>query len=179
MKFLPVLFLCWLNFTGLSAQTDTIPLSYTWSERTPLLCRSGATVHLRADSIYMVNAPRYRFYRELHDVYLRKSETELSEIILRHYQSNLLRRDSLYDLLFLNNWETELRVTELAEQTRDLQQKLSETLQLSENLLHGSRRQLLLTEETLKKSKRRSRLEKIVLATAGMGIGVLTGFLIL
>jgi hypothetical protein len=171
---------CLLSVLTLSGQTsfstqDTIRADYAWSQQSPTLYTQGTELYIETDSIYAVNAPRYRFYQEMHEAYLQKNATQLSEIILRHYENSLVQRDSIVTLLFINNWETELRVDEISREWRTLQTELMHTLHTSQSLLNSSNRQLELTTETLKKSNRKKRFGKIVIATAGAGIGVLLG----
>lgn len=180
MKLLLLAFVCFLSVLNLSGQAsfstqDTLRSDYAWSQRSPTLYLQGTQIYIETDSIYAVNASRYRFYKEMHEAYLQKNTTPLSEIILRHYENSLVRRDSIVTLLFVNNWETELRVDKISSEWQSLQNKLTQTLQTSQSLLDSSNRQLEFTTETIKKSNRKKRFGKIVIGSAGVGIGILLG----
>ena len=179
-----IVIVCFLSVLNLSGQAsfftqDTLRIDYAWSQQSPTLYTQGTELYIEADSIYAINAPRYRFYQEMHEAYLQKNSTQLSEIILRHYENSLLRQDSIVTLLFVNNWETELRVNKISSEWQSLQNKLTQTLQTSQSLLDSSNRQLEFTTETLKKSNRKKRFGKIVIGAAGVGVGALLGLLFL
>ena len=108
----------------LCGQVDTVTVDFTESFAPPLLFLQGAHLEVQADSAFVMNAPRYRFYRDLHEAYLGKNTIALSELVLQRYDASLIERDSFFSLLFVNNWETELRMTNMESEWRSLQKNL-------------------------------------------------------
>ena len=179
MRKLQALVACLLLSITLCGQTDTVKVDFTESFAPPLLFLSGANLNVQADSVYVMNAPRYQFYRDLHEAYLQKNTIALSDLVLKRYEASLIERDSFFTLLFVNNWETELRMTNMESEWRSLQNNLQQTLTASEILLKNSNQRLITTTQTLKKSNRKSKLEKIIIGSAGIGIGALVGLIFL
>jgi hypothetical protein len=179
MKKLQSLIICLLCGLTLFGQTDTVKVDFTESFASPLLFLHGSNLNVQADSVFVMNAPRYRFYRDLHETYLQKNTIALSELVLDRYEASLIERDSFFTLLFVNNWETELRMTKMENEWRSLQKNLQQTLTTSEILLKSSNQRLVSTTQTLKKSNRKSKLEKILIGSAGIGIGALVGLIFL
>ena len=179
MRKLQALVACLLLSITLCGQADTVKVDFSESFASPLLFLSGANLNVQADSIYVMNAPRYRFYRDLHEAYLQKNTIALSDLVLKRYEASLIERDSFFTLLFVNNWETELRMTNMESEWRSLQNNLQQTLTASEILLKNSNQRLISTTQTLKKSNRKTKLEKIIIGSAGIGIGALVGLIFL
>ena len=179
MRKLAALVACLSLSITLCGQVDTVKVDFSESFASPLLFLHGANLEVQADSVFVMNAPRYRFYRDLHEAYLQKNTLALSELVLQRYETSLIERDSFFTLLFVNNWETELRMTNMESEWRSLQKNLQQTLTVSENLLKNSNQHLSSTTKTVKKSNRKSRFEKILIGSAGIGIGALVGLVFL
>ena len=179
MKKLQGLIIGLLYGLTLFSQTDTVKVDFTESFAPPLLFLQGANLEVQADSVFVMNAPRYRFYRDLHETYLQQNTIALADLILKRYEASLIERDSFFTLLFVNNWETELRMTNMEQEWRNLQKNLQQTLTVSESLLKNSNQRLTSTTQILKKSNRKRNLEKIVIGSAGIGLGALVGLIFL
>lgn len=179
MRKLQALVACLLLSITLCGQTDTVKVDFSESFASPLLFLSGANLEVQTDSVYVMNAPRYRFYQDLHEAYLQQNTIALADLVLSRYEASLIERDSFFTLLFVNNWETELRMTNMESEWRLLQNNLQQTLTASEVLLKNSNQRLITTTQTLKKSNRKTKLEKIIIGSAGIGIGALVGLIFL
>ncbi len=179
MKKWKVLIVCILCTWTMFGQADTVKVDFSESFAPPLLFLQGANLEIQTDSVFVMNAPRYRFYRDLHETYLQQNTVALADLVLKRYEASLIERDSFFTLLFVNNWETELRMSKMEREWRKLQKDLQQTLNVSENLLKNSNQRLLSTTLTMKKSNRKSKLEKIIIGSAGIGIGALVGLIFL
>ena len=49
-----------------SANFKTVPAEYSVSTKAPLLFTKGDTIKVFTDSIYLMNAMRYNFYKNIH-----------------------------------------------------------------------------------------------------------------
>jgi hypothetical protein len=96
---LPVVLLCLVTSVfGQSGSFKIVPLQYGTSTSSPLLFTKGDTLKIETDSVYLVNAIRYSFYRNLHKATLAGMDSVCTKL-LNAYELRLVEHEQAYSKL--------------------------------------------------------------------------------
>ena len=163
-----------LSFSQIQDSTILIiPSSYSLTMSKPMLIKVGSTVKFEADSIYLVNSSRLRFYEEL-----RNTLTTLNfncEPTIELYKSSLNQNALLVNQLMENSESTNLLNLKFINDSQLLLKKNNETLNLSLANLNSAKDNLDLAKSELKKMRTNNIWENILYSLAGIGVGIIIG----
>ena len=169
--------LVFINFVLLSQNnTSTISLvdsSYSTSMEKPLLILSGQTVNFEADSIYLVNKPRFILYEDIRDKLMTLDFD--CEPTVKLYQESLRQNTLLADKLFQNSANTNKLNKKIFNDTQLLLDQNKSTLNQTINNLEAAKENLKLAHKELSKIKTTNFLENILYGVAGIGVGIIVG----
>ena len=163
-----------LSFSQIQDSTILIiPSSYSLTMSKPMFIKVGSTVKFEADSIYLVNSSRLRFYEEL-----RNTLTTLNfncEPTIELYKKSLIQNSLLTQQLLDNSEKTTLENIKLINDSNMLLNKQDETLNLTINNLNSTKEHLELAKAEMSRIKRNNIWENILYSLAGIGVGILVG----
>lgn len=156
----------------------TIPSSYCLSEQRPLLFTIGDTILVECDSIYIMNAKRYAFYKSVHEAMINDDDNVYNKL-LESYELRLKQHQDSYEKLFSNMHQSDKIASDLIESS---QQSLSGTqknvLELQEKL-DMSLKNLEHANAIIKDERRKGRNQKFLAGVGGAGLGLIVGVLIM
>ncbi|PKP43612.1 MAG: hypothetical protein CVT95_12055 [Bacteroidetes bacterium HGW-Bacteroidetes-12] len=151
-----------------------IPSNYCVSEQRPMLFTSGDTIVIECDSIYLMNAKRYAFYKSVHEALLQDDDNVYREL-LESYELRLTEHQDTYERLFSNlNLSDKITVDLIGSS----QQSLASTQKSISNLqekLDNSIKNLEIANTIIKDERRKSRNQKILTGVGGAGLGFILG----
>lgn len=135
---------------------------------------NGDTIVVNAEKLYPINEKRFTFYQEMHEFIDKNGDPEIVIQLIDNYKEALKLNEDRYDSLLRYSTKIDSLVDSLNEfsvsnldQVRDNQLEVSENLKEVNDQLDGMKESLNLTEDYIKKSKRRS--------IWAVGIGVIVG----
>jgi len=154
---------------------QVVPQSYKGSTETPWLVTSGSQLVVEIDSLYLVNTPRYLFYKRLHDyVRLDSSAAQIYlELVNNYKESADIQKRAIDSLLHINRKSDSLFSNTLSSTSATLV-TIDQKLKVAQDSLAHTNVKL----EGVKKDIRKMRFEKFIYGAGGIALGLLTGLLL-
>lgn len=175
-RLVPVFLIISIQFTFAQINQPTeilIDSSYTKSAAKPFLLLSGSKVTVEADSIYLVNKPRLKFYEDLRSHLLNWDfDCEPTYKLFREtLKNNLILADQLNENF--SDIDT-LNARFMLETKSLLENNRVELSKAAENLLLANKN-LDLVKEELNRIQFTAFWDKVIYALAGLGAGIIVG----
>jgi hypothetical protein len=191
MKNFLALMLCCLWSFILSAQTSdpniglTIDGSFHNKTDPPLHLKMGDVLKIQTDSVYLMNAARFRYYvklEDLRDLIDSGKEDSIVAAMITQYEQAIDSCKTYYKLLLRNADKTSSVSEQLAAETKRVTDASITTLTKADNSLISAKQNLdeaknHLTEaqKLIKKSMRAQIFQKILIGVACLAIGYAVG----
>ena len=141
----------------------------------PLLLQRGEHLTVPYDSVYLITAPRYALYQQLHRYLLDTSAWLPYDELIQTYERALHRSDQAYQQL-LRQYQTadslsqsNLRTTQSV--LHQVDRSLSGTQTTLDKATHG----LDETEWLIRQERRRNARRHVLFGVGGLGVGLLIG----
>ena len=144
----------------------------------PLLLRRGEQLTVSYDSAYLITAPRYALYQQLHRYLLDTSAWLPYDELIQTYERALHRSDQAYRHL-LRQYQTADSLSQSTLRTtqsvlRQADRSLSGTQNTLEKATHG----LDETERLIRQERRRAARRHVLFGAGGVGVGLLISVLV-
>jgi hypothetical protein len=150
-----------------------IDSSYSTSIEKPVLVLSGQTVNFEADSIYLVNKPRFILYEDIRHKLMNLDFACEPSISL--YKESLHQNILLADKLLDNSANTQKLNNEIFTETKLLLDQNKTTFKQTISNLEAAQNNLNLAHDELSNIRTSNFLENILYGTAGIGVGIVIG----
>jgi hypothetical protein len=155
-----------------------IPSNYCISEQRPLLFTIGDTILVECDSIYMMNAKRYAFYKSVHEAFLKDNDAVYGKL-LESYELRLKEHQDTYERLFSNIHQSDKITSDLVDSSQQSLASAKRSIFSLQEKLDVSIKNLELANAIIKDERRKSRNQKILTGVGGAGVGLIVGILIM
>jgi hypothetical protein len=155
----------------------TIPSNYEGMNTSPWLFTEGDTLVIEADSIFIVNANRYHFYRDIHQNILSSDDSACSQL-LNSYEARINNFEMRYQELANNSQETQVVTLGILEESMEELEKTKIDLEEAQLGLQESREGLDEAKKELRKERSSYTKKKILIGAGGLLIGLVLGILI-
>lgn len=166
-------------------KVDTLPAWYKGSTQKPSYALKGTTLFIQTDTVYIINTERYRLYQHLHDLKEMIEKYNIPGITLQMMDSYQRALDSCrgyYTLLAKNAEKTDAISNLFLEKTKETVESAKNTLKLADDRLVSADKKLsdadVKLEEAqklIRKSQRRTILQKIAIGAGALLIGFALG----
>jgi hypothetical protein len=166
-------------------KVDTLPAWYKDNTQKPPYALKGTSLLVETDTIYIINALRYRYYQNLQDLKEMVEKNNVPGITLKmmeKYQSALDSCRGYYALLVKNAEKTDAVSNLFLEKTKETVEVAKNTLKLADDRLASADKKLsdadVKLEEAqklIRKSQRRTILQKIAIGAGAFLIGFALG----
>ena len=166
-----------ISILALGQGQKVIPKTYEGLNTSPWAFVEGDTLIIETDTVFIVNANRYHFYRNIHQDILQTDDNTCKEI-LTSYEKRLDDFDSRYQQLAKNSQEANVITLGILEESRAELEETKISLEKSIQDLEESRAGLDEAKSELKKAQRQSNKKAIIAGAVGVGIGLVLGILI-
>jgi len=153
-----------------SQRIDTIPSIYQYSTEKPILIKRDSRIYFNADSIWLINPGRYKFYEDLRQ--LLNYDIGCRDIIAA-YQNSIEKNGLIINELLINSKESEkLSQKMLLASNQALNYSFT---QLAKNdiLLNSMKKDLSDLQNTVKKNKRKTIVNYFIIGISGTLTGIL------
>ena len=161
-----------------SASFKTIPAEYSVSTKAPLLFTKGDTIKVFTDSIYLMNAMRYNFYKNIHKATLSGKDSVCAKL-LNAYELRLVEHEQAYNKLLDNSKQAEKVSQDLIDYSQKSLAGTQKTLEFTQSTLDQSLKSIDMAQNYIQKAKWNSKGQKLLTGLTGAGIGLLLGILIM
>lgn len=155
-----------------------VPLQYGTSTSSPLLFTKGDTIKIESDSVYLVNAIRYSFYRNLHKATLAGKDSVCSKL-LNAYELRLIEHEQAYSKLLENSKQAEKVSLDLISYSQKSLAGTQKTLEFTQATLDQSLKSIDMAHNYIQQEKWNSKGQKLLVGICGVGVGLLVGVIIM
>ncbi|MFN8135659.1 MAG: hypothetical protein U0Z17_10725 [Bacteroidales bacterium] len=177
--FLPVVLLCMFTSAfGQSGSFKIVPLQYGTSTSSPLLFTRGDTIKIENDTVYLMNAIRYSFYRNLHKATLAGKDSVCSKL-LNAYELRLIEHEQAYSKLLENSKQAEKVSLDLISYSQKSLAGTQKTLEFTQSTLDQSLKSIDMAHDYIQQEKWNSKGQKLLVGICGVGVGLLVGVIIM
>jgi ElaB/YqjD/DUF883 family membrane-anchored ribosome-binding protein len=163
---------------GQSGSFKIVPPQYSTSTASPLLYTKGDTIKVESDTVYLVNAIRYGFYRNLHKATLAGKDSVCSKL-LNAYELRLIEHEQAYSKLLENSKQAEKVSLDLIAYSQKSLAGTQKTLEFTQVTLDQSLKSIDIAHNYIKQEKWNSKGQKILVGLCGVGVGLLVGVIIM
>lgn len=155
-----------------------IPADFSVSTGKPLLFAKNSILRIEADSVYVMNPIRYKFYRDLHQsIFSTDSLSDACRQVIKSYEQSLTESQKMFDAL-LENYDKAHNISiELVDRTQASLVQTEKTLELTQIALRNASFSLDQANKSIKQKKWNSIAKKLLVGAGGVGVGVLIGVL--
>ena len=161
-----------------SANFKTVPAEYSLSTKAPMLFTKGDTIKVITDSIYLMNAMRYNFYKNIHKATLSGKDSVCTKL-LNAYELRLVEHEQAYNKLLDNSKQAEKVSQDLIDYSQKSLSGTQRTLEFTQSTLDQSLKSIDMAQDYIQKAKWNSKGQKLLTGLTGAGIGLLLGILIM
>ena len=170
--------MCKLLVAQTTADTIVIGVDYERSKAAPILIDSGKVVMNNINQLYLVNQLRFDFYEELRSIVRDSIDKNIESIVLK-YEKILTENDLLFDQLETKCTEQSSMYRESTEQIKKSVLEIEFTLELTQQSLENANKSLEISMQQLSASRKSRFWNKLELLGGGIGIGLLTGIILI
>lgn len=163
---------------GQSKSRVIVPENYCFSEQRPILFTIGDTVIVACDSIYLMNAKRYAFYKSIHEALLLDDDTVYSKLLLS-YELRLKEHHDTFERLFKNIDQADITTQNLIDYSQGSLTNTHQNVYDLQEKLDISIKNLELANGIIKDERRKNRNSKALIGIGGTSLGILIGVLIM
>lgn len=160
-----------LSYKLIFSQSLVISKQYQFSLEKPILVKAGNTVLFQADSIYLINSGRLKFYEDLRK--LLNKDLDCSNII-NTYENSIINNNNILNELLANSLNSKKIIEETLLETSKSLTVLNQKLKENDIVLFKTKEELKQLKKQLKKDKIKRTFS---FGTIGI-IGIATGILI-
>ena len=165
------------NLLGQTGNLKTVPAGYCTSTSSPLLFVEGDTIQVTCDSVYVMNALRYNFYKNIHKATLSSKDSVCSKL-LNAYELRLIENEQAYNKLLDNSKQAEKVSLDLINYSQKSLAGTQKTLEFTQTTLDQSLKSIDMAHDYIQQEKWNSKGQKLLVGVCGVGIGLLVGILI-
>ena len=174
-----VVLLCLVSSVfGQSGSFKMVPLQYSTSTGSPLMFTRGDTIKIESDTVYLMNAIRYSFYRNLHKATLAGKDSTCSKL-LNAYELRLIEHEQAYSKLLENSKQAEKVSLDLIAYSQKSLAGTQKTLEFTQSTLDQSLKSIDLAHDYIQQQKWNSKGQKLLVGICGVGVGLLVGVIIM
>ncbi len=150
-----------------------IPESYADRQGKPFMVKKDSLYLFKTPDIYLVNKKSFlaleSFYKNV------SNQNDMTNALLENYTKTLRRNIELESRLKINFDETDALDKAIYERTQATLTNTQKALDYTINSLEKATNSLDLVEKNVKRQRKKSVFEKVLIGLGGIGIGVLVG----
>ena len=161
-----------------SGSFKVVPQQYSTSTGSPLLFTRGDTLKIESDTVYLMNAIRYSFYRNLHRATLAGKDSVCTKL-LNAYELRLIEHEQAYSKLLENSKQAEKVSLDLIAYSQKSLAGTQKTLEFTQTTLDQSLKSIDMAHNYIQQEKWNSKGQKLLVGICGVGVGLLVGVIIM
>ncbi|MFY7671177.1 hypothetical protein ACOSP6_08805 [Tenacibaculum sp. MEBiC06402] len=156
-----------------SVKVIEIPASYANRVGEPLLVKQDSLYRFKTSEIYLVNKKSFLAMKSIYQATI--DQDKMTKELVERYSATLTRNVELERKLKLNFQESDSLDQKIYERNQITLDRTQKALDYTIESLDKATKSLDIIEKEGKRQRRKSIFEKILIGTAGIGVGILVG----